>query len=80
MKWYKRLISKLDMYLIKKFLGTYFFSIALIISIAVVFDFNENIDKFTTNHAPWKGIISSTTPTSSPIFPTCSVRCSCSSL
>lgn len=57
MKWYKRLISKLDMYLIKKFLGTYFFSIALIISIAVVFDFNENIDKFTTNHAPWKGII-----------------------
>ena len=48
MKWYKRLISKLDMYLIKKFLGTYFFSIALIISIAVVFDFNENIDKFTT--------------------------------
>ncbi len=25
MKWYKRLISKLDMYLIKKFLGTYFF-------------------------------------------------------
>ena len=34
MKWYKRLISKLDMYLIKKFLGTYFFSIALIISIA----------------------------------------------
>ena len=28
MKWYKRLISKLDMYLIKKFLGTYFFSIA----------------------------------------------------
>ena len=57
MKWYKLLISKLDMYLIKKFLGTYFFSIALIISIAVVFDFNENIDKFTTNHAPWKGII-----------------------
>ena len=57
MKWYKRLISKLDVYLIKKFLGTYFFSIALIISIAVVFDFNENIDKFTTNHAPWKGII-----------------------
>ncbi len=52
-----KFVSRLDTYLIKKFLGTYFFSIALIISIAVVFDFNENIDKFTTNHAPWKGII-----------------------
>ena len=53
----RSIITRLDRYLITKFLGTYFFSIALIISIAVVFDFNENIDKFTTNHAPWKGII-----------------------
>ena len=52
-----RWLKRLDIYIIKKFLGTYFFAIALIISIAVVFDFNENIDKFTTNHAPWKGII-----------------------
>lgn len=50
-------INRLDRYLIGKFLGTYFFSIILIISIAVVFDFNENIDKFTTNNAPWKGIV-----------------------
>ncbi len=50
-------LTRLDRYLIGKFLGTYFFSIILIISIAVVFDFNENIDKFTTNHAPWKGIV-----------------------
>ena len=57
MKWYNKFLSRLDVYLIKKFLGTYFFSIALIISIAVVFDFNENIDKFTTSNAPWKGII-----------------------
>lgn len=57
MKWYNKLLTRLDMYLIKKFLGTYFFSIVLIISIAVVFDFNENIDKFTTSNAPWKGII-----------------------
>lgn len=52
-----RLFSRLDRYLIFKFLGTYFFSIILIISIAVVFDYNENIDKFTTNHAPWHDII-----------------------
>jgi lipopolysaccharide export system permease protein len=40
-----------------KFLGTYFFSIALIITIAVVFDINSYIDKFITNHAPVKAII-----------------------
>ncbi|MBQ0022936.1 MAG: LptF/LptG family permease [Prevotellaceae bacterium] len=39
-------MSRLDRYIIGKFLGTYFFSIALIISIAVVFDANENVDKF----------------------------------
>lgn len=55
MKWIK-FIKRIDLYLIKKFLGTYFFSIILIISIAVVFDYNENIDKFTTNNAPWDGI------------------------
>lgn len=40
-----RLLTTLDWYIIKKFLGTYFFSIALIIAIAVIFDFNEHIDK-----------------------------------
>ncbi len=49
-------ISRLDRYIIIKFLGTYFFSIALIMSISVVFDFNENIDKFLAKNAPWKAI------------------------
>lgn len=52
-KWLKRL----DRYIIVKFLGTYFFAIALIISIAVVFDINENIDRFINNKAPLKAII-----------------------
>lgn len=51
-KWLKRL----DRYIIVKFLGTYFFAIALIISIAVVFDINENIDDFIKNKAPLKAI------------------------
>ncbi|MBQ0049303.1 MAG: LptF/LptG family permease [Bacteroidales bacterium] len=55
---FPKLLNRLDRYLIGKFLGTYFFSIVLIISIAVVFDYNENIDKFTTNHAPWREIVS----------------------
>ena len=50
-------IRRMDWYIIKKFLGTYFFSIALIISIAVVFDVNEQIDKFITNKAPIEAII-----------------------
>ena len=50
-------VRKLDRYIIVKFLGTYFFAIALIISIAVVFDINENIDKFINNNAPIKAIV-----------------------
>lgn len=50
-------MKRIDRYLISKFLGTYFFSIILIISIAVVFDFNDNVDKFTENNAPWREIV-----------------------
>lgn len=52
-----RFIKQLDWYIIKKFLGTYVFAIALIISIAVVFDFNEKMDKFMEHQAPWTAII-----------------------
>lgn len=45
-------VLRIDRYIITKFLGTYIFAIALIISIAVVFDFNENLDRFVQNHAP----------------------------
>lgn len=50
-------IRKLDIYIIKKFIGTYFFAIALIISIAVVFDISEKIDDFIEKEAPLKAII-----------------------
>lgn len=40
-------INRIDRYLIKKFIGTYLFSILLIIAIVIVFDFNEKIDKLT---------------------------------
>lgn len=51
------MLTILDKYIIKKFLGTYVFAIILIISIAVVFDFNEQLDKFLKNDAPVKEII-----------------------
>lgn len=50
-------LKLLDWYIIKKFLGTYVFAIALIISIAVVFDFNEKQDRFMSHDAPWSAII-----------------------
>lgn len=53
----KRFFSILDWYIIKKFIGTYIYSILLIISIAIVFDFNENLSKFTQYHAPWRAIV-----------------------
>lgn len=36
----------IDFYIIKKFLGTFVFTILLILSIVVVFDVNEKLDKF----------------------------------
>ncbi len=50
-------IKLLDRYIIKKFIGTYIYAIALIISISIVFDFNEHMSKFATNHAPWRAIV-----------------------
>lgn len=45
----------LDMYILKKFLGTYFFSIILIMAIVVMFDVNEKLDAFL--RAPFRETI-----------------------
>jgi lipopolysaccharide export system permease protein len=50
-------IKIIDLYIMKKFLGTFFFSLILILTIAVIFDFAEKIDDFMLNHAPLKAII-----------------------
>ena len=52
-----KFLKRLDWYIIKKFLGTYVFAIALIISIAVVFDFNDKMDRFMSHEAPWNAIV-----------------------
>ena len=39
-----KILKKIDIYIIKKFLGTYFFAIALILAITVMFDINEKLD------------------------------------
>lgn len=49
--------KRIDRYIIGKFLGTFFFSLVLILSIAVVFDFAEKIDNFMEKEAPAKAIV-----------------------
>ena len=51
------MLHKIDFYIIKKFLGTFFYAIALIISISIVFDVAENIDDFMAKNVPWKAIV-----------------------
>lgn len=43
-------LNTIDRYIMKKFIGTYIFSIMLIILVVIVFDFNEKIDKLTMAH------------------------------
>ena len=52
-----REVKRMDWYIINKFIGTYVYSIVLIISISIVFDVNENLAKFTSNTAPLRAIV-----------------------
>ena len=50
-------MRKIDWYIIKKFLGSFFASIGLIIIIVVVFDMSEKLDSFLEKDAPLKAIV-----------------------
>ena len=50
-------MNKLDWYIIKKFLGTFFFTLALILLIVIVFDISEKIDDFLESEVTVKSII-----------------------
>ena len=47
----------IDSYILKKFLGSVVFSIALLMTIVVVFDVSENIQRFMDKSVPLKEII-----------------------
>lgn len=48
-------ITLLDRYIIGKFAGTFFYTLAIFLAIAVIFDFSEKLDDFLDNKAPaWK--------------------------
>ncbi len=47
----------LDLYIIRKFLGTFFFAISLILAIVVVFDLAEKIEDFIEHHLSFNEIV-----------------------
>ncbi len=49
-------MKKLDWYILKKYIGTFFFSISLLILIVIVVDVSENIDSFIKNQATFKDV------------------------
>jgi lipopolysaccharide export system permease protein len=50
-------MKKLDLYIIRKFLGTFVYAIALIILITIIFDISEKIDDFLEKKAPLSEIV-----------------------
>lgn len=50
-------LKKIDLYIIRKFLGTYFYSILLLTIIIIIFDISEKIDDFIEKDAPLKAIV-----------------------
>lgn len=51
------MLKTIDYYIIRKFLGTFFYAISLIILIVIIFDFSEKIDDFIEKKAPLDEII-----------------------
>jgi lipopolysaccharide export system permease protein len=52
-----KFLKTLDWYIVRKFIGTYFSAILLMICIFIIFDISEKIDDFVTKKAPLGKII-----------------------
>lgn len=51
------ILKRIDKYIIKKFILTFFIALLLIIAIVIIFDISEKINHFVENKAPLKAII-----------------------
>lgn len=52
-----KLVKILDLYIIKRFLGTFFYAIALLSIVVIIFDISEKIDEFLEASGPTLGEI-----------------------
>ncbi len=50
-------LKTIDLYIIKKFLGTFFFALAMIMAIVIIFDVAEKLDDFMDANVSWSEII-----------------------
>jgi len=50
-------LKKIDWYIIKKFVLTFFIALLFIIGIVIIFDISEKVDDFVSHHAPIQAII-----------------------
>jgi len=50
-------LTTIDIYIIKKFLGTFFFALTMIMAIVIVFDVAEKVDNFMEKDVPWNEIL-----------------------
>src|SRR5258705_7650273 len=50
-------MGTIDRYIIRKFLGTFFYAIALMVLVVVIFDAPEKMDDFIEKKAPLKTIL-----------------------
>lgn len=61
-------MKKIDLYIFKKFIGTFFFAISMLILIVIIFDLSENIDSFVKHNAPWQRVLVDYYITSIPYY------------
>lgn len=52
-----KLFNKIDWYIIRKYIGTYFFTLLIVILVVIIFDVSEKIDKFVDQEVPLNEII-----------------------
>lgn len=50
-------MTKIDIYIIKKFLGTFVYAISLLAVVIIIFDISEKTDEFVENNAPLTEIV-----------------------
>ena len=61
-------MKKIDAYIFKKYIGTFFFAISMLILVVIIFDLSENIDSFLKHNAPWQRILVDYYVTSIPYY------------
>ena len=61
-------MKKLDLYIFKKFIGTFFFAIAMLVLIVIIFDLSENLNSFLKHNAPWQRVLVDYYITSIPYY------------